>query len=299
MKKSIVLHHFNVKGFYKHTKMGLCKCPKRKVTNQFCFEHRVNVCEFCMVSNHPKCVVQSYTQWLKDSDYSSLCSLCSNQLLPEECVRLICYHVYHLKCLDVHCRQLPLHTAPAGYTCPSCTSPIFPASNLVSPVADVLRNVLSSRPWAREGLGLPLLPFDNSIESLPPPDVHQAKSTPTKKEVGPPYSVVNVEENSNTFHRNEPVVQVKRPVGLLTDRDESANKYKRRPPWAAFKRMLSNLLDPHARHRGKLGRRRALLIVVLLLVLFFVFAVGSRIFKGPEDLGPAHLDQFNHPVGAN
>ena len=35
-------------------KMGLCKCPKRKVTNQFCFEHRVNVCEHCIVQNHPK-----------------------------------------------------------------------------------------------------------------------------------------------------------------------------------------------------------------------------------------------------
>lgn len=34
--------------------MGLCKCPKRKVTNQFCFEHRVNVCEHCMVTNHSK-----------------------------------------------------------------------------------------------------------------------------------------------------------------------------------------------------------------------------------------------------
>lgn len=34
--------------------MGLCKCPKRRVTNQFCFEHRVNVCEHCMVTNHPK-----------------------------------------------------------------------------------------------------------------------------------------------------------------------------------------------------------------------------------------------------
>ena len=32
--------------------MGLCKCPKRKVTNQFCFEHRVNVCEHCMVQRH-------------------------------------------------------------------------------------------------------------------------------------------------------------------------------------------------------------------------------------------------------
>ena len=33
--------------------MGLCKCPKRRVTNQFCFEHRVNVCEHCMVQKHP------------------------------------------------------------------------------------------------------------------------------------------------------------------------------------------------------------------------------------------------------
>ena len=34
--------------------MGLCKCPKKKVTNQFCFEHRVNVCEHCLVSGHSR-----------------------------------------------------------------------------------------------------------------------------------------------------------------------------------------------------------------------------------------------------
>ena len=45
--------------------MGLCKCPKRKVTNQFCFEHRVNVCEHCMVAAHANCVVQSYLAWLQ------------------------------------------------------------------------------------------------------------------------------------------------------------------------------------------------------------------------------------------
>ena len=40
-------------------KMGLCKCPKRRVTNQFCFEHRVNVCEHCMVQKHPKVIKYS------------------------------------------------------------------------------------------------------------------------------------------------------------------------------------------------------------------------------------------------
>lgn len=42
--------------------MGLCKCPKRKVTNLFCFEHRVNVCEHCLVANHAK--VGRLEQWL-------------------------------------------------------------------------------------------------------------------------------------------------------------------------------------------------------------------------------------------
>ncbi len=34
--------------------MGLCKCPKRKVTNLFCFEHDVNVCEYCLVADHER-----------------------------------------------------------------------------------------------------------------------------------------------------------------------------------------------------------------------------------------------------
>nr|CAG4646471.1 EOG090X0ASS [Macrothrix elegans] len=210
--------------------MGLCKCPKRKVTNQFCFEHRVNVCESCMVTNHPKCVVQSYCQWLKDSDYSSFCGLCSTELSQEDCLRLVCYHVFHLKCLDAYCRQYPLNTAPAGYVCPSCTNPIFPASNLVSPVADVLRTVLANKSWAREGLGLPLMPFDDPSNPNPP-ETHQIKVIPMKKD-GLNFSVVNVEtEASSAFHRSE------------QDRDEGINKYKRRPPLESFKRMLTRTLS--------------------------------------------------------
>lgn len=40
--------------------MGLCKCPKRKVTTQFCYEHRVNVCEHCVVLNHPRVSIISF-----------------------------------------------------------------------------------------------------------------------------------------------------------------------------------------------------------------------------------------------
>ena len=37
--------------------MGLCKCPKRRVTNLFCFVHRVNVCEDCIISQHHRVMV--------------------------------------------------------------------------------------------------------------------------------------------------------------------------------------------------------------------------------------------------
>uniref|UniRef100_A0A8C3ML23 Zinc finger protein-like 1 n=1 Tax=Geospiza parvula TaxID=87175 RepID=A0A8C3ML23_GEOPR len=71
--------------------MGLCKCPKRRVTTLFCFEHRVNVCESCLVSAHPKCIVRSYLQWLQDSDYSPQCPLCQAPLGERDTVRLLCY----------------------------------------------------------------------------------------------------------------------------------------------------------------------------------------------------------------
>ncbi|XP_077995193.1 zinc finger protein-like 1 homolog [Glandiceps talaboti] len=153
--------------------MGLCKCPKRKVTNLFCFEHRVNVCEHCLVANHPKCIVQSYLHWLQDSDYDASCTLCSESLADGEVVRLICYDIFHWKCLDKYSRELPANTAPAGYTCPSCKNGIFPPNNLVSPVADQLKQLLSQVNWARAGLGLPL------IEE---PDIHQRNDLISREE---------------------------------------------------------------------------------------------------------------------
>ncbi|XP_029202005.2 zinc finger protein-like 1 homolog isoform X3 [Acropora millepora] len=138
--------------------MGLCKCPKKKVTTQFCFEHRVNVCEHCLVSNHPKCIVKSYLNWLQDSDYNPVCTLCNGSLAEGDVVRLICFDVFHWGCLNSYAASLPTNTAPAGYTCPNCKSAIFPPENQISPVADQLRKVLATATWARVGLGLPVVP---------------------------------------------------------------------------------------------------------------------------------------------
>ncbi|XP_071079136.1 LOW QUALITY PROTEIN: zinc finger protein-like 1 homolog [Haliotis cracherodii] len=159
--------------------MGLCKCPKRKVTNLFCFEHRVNVCENCLVTNHQQCIVQSYLQWLQDSDYSPLCPLCQQDLGSQEvgqCVRLVCYDVFHWACINQYAQRLPANTAPAGYTCPTCRVGIFPPTNNVSPVADQLRNMLSKVNWARAGLGLPLI---EEADFPPPAAVAGSDDTPS------------------------------------------------------------------------------------------------------------------------
>jgi len=73
------------------------------------------------------------------------------------CTVILLTDVYHWACLDQFAHQLPPTTAPAGYTCPSCKVGLFPAHNLVSPVADVLREKLAGVNWARAGLGLPLV----------------------------------------------------------------------------------------------------------------------------------------------
>ncbi|CAJ0592066.1 unnamed protein product [Cylicocyclus nassatus] len=172
---SEVLLFFSSSGFYLLKfllrKMGLCKCPRKKVTNLFCFEHRVNVCEHCLVENHHGCVVQSYLQWLTDCDYDTNCSLCERPLAEAETIRLQCLHLLHWSCLDQWARRFPATTAPAGYCCPFCREALFPALNQTSPMIDELRAKLQQANWARAGLGLPLLP-ELDPPHMPPQQTH-------------------------------------------------------------------------------------------------------------------------------
>ena len=145
--------------------MGLCKCPQRKVSTLFCFKHHVNVCESCLVHEHAQCIVRSYISWLQDNDYNPNCALCQRSLTDtgEETIRLICYDLFHWSCLNEYFRSFPNHTAPDGYTCPTCHVCIFPPSNLVSPVADRLRAKLSTVNWANR---LPMLASNESTANF-------------------------------------------------------------------------------------------------------------------------------------
>lgn len=151
--------------------MGLCKCPQRKVSTLFCFQHHVNVCESCLVSDHSQCIIRSYLSWLQDNDYDPNCAFCHKSLTDnsQETIRLMCYDVFHWSCLREYFRTFPLNTAPDGYTCPICNAIIFPASNHASPVAEQLRAKLATVDWATR---LPLsmsdgasIPMEKSILS--------------------------------------------------------------------------------------------------------------------------------------
>lgn len=54
-------------------------------------------------------------------------------------------------------QKIPMTTAPSAYSCPSCKVALFPPPQLVSPVAEALKQKLASVNWARAGLGLPLV----------------------------------------------------------------------------------------------------------------------------------------------
>ncbi|EDO40209.1 predicted protein [Nematostella vectensis] len=244
--------------------MGLCKCPKKKVTNQFCFEHRVNVCEYCLVSSHSRCIVKSYLHWLQDSDYNPVCTLCNGNLSDGDVVRLICYDVFHLSCINNFAQSLPPNTAPAGYTCPNCKNGIFPPEKMVSPVVEQLKQKLSATSWAKAGLGIPVAPLEPLLFS----------STVSRK------------------------IPEKRPEeSLNTSVDHDENKYQRRGAIDWFSRWFGNRVntkkqtydDPNA------SLKRTMMIFFLVILAFVtVTVIFTRVGRNAAANDP-FLDPRSNP----
>ncbi|KAI5633050.1 zinc finger protein-like 1 [Phthorimaea operculella] len=296
--------------------MGLCKCPKRRVTNQFCFEHRVNVCEYCMVTNHPKCIIQSYLQWLQDSDYNPICEICTKPLSEGECIRLTCYHVFHWGCAEARYRALPRTTAPAGYQCPSCATPVFPPPNLVSPVADELRAKLAGVNWARAGLGLPLLSEDQDMKgaasrrSQSPIEhsqyynstIDSQRGTPvgasddestSRSANGTPHSVVQIPDDPVNIYDNTSMKRSDSLQGGQASRkgfktidqlskssnnfDHDENKYKQKSTFAWISRWwINSLPSSRVRRAGGIYRRYWIMLFVLIAVVVVLVLLSRR-----------------------
>ncbi|XP_065140683.1 zinc finger protein-like 1 isoform X3 [Paramisgurnus dabryanus] len=257
--------------------MGLCKCPKRKVTNLFCFKHRVNVCEHCLVSNHNKCIVQSYLQWLQDSDYNPNCSLCSQPLDFQDTVRLVCYDLFHWSCLNELASHQPLFTAPAGYQCPTCQGPVFPPPNLANPVADTLREQLSSVNWARAGLGLPLIEDTLEREESTAHDVTCFSDWSTFETTSPR----RVYDTRDSGHAS--VMQI----------DFDDDKYRRRPALSWFAQVLKNRTGPKKKALT-LTQRIFMFLLVGVIGFFTLIIIMAKLGRASAESDP-NLDPLLNP----
>uniref|UniRef100_A0A672ZJU8 Zinc finger protein-like 1 n=1 Tax=Sphaeramia orbicularis TaxID=375764 RepID=A0A672ZJU8_9TELE len=310
--------------------MGLCKCPKRKVTNLFCFEHRVNVCEHCLSPTTTRfCIVQSYLQWLQDSDYNPNCALCDHPLNAQDTVRLVCYDVFHWSCLNDLSSRLPVHTAPAGYQCPSCQGPLFPPPNLASPIADVLREQLSSVNWARAGLGLPLMEEPMGVpEEVGPADVTDyndwsmfdgeslnmdvvMEGAPAQDDVGgvgpngasdlQDHTVVNFTTPNTSDTLTIHTASSPRKVYDTRDAARSSathidfddDKYRRRPALGWFAQILKNRTGPK---RASLSWKQRVFMLLLVGVLgfFTLIIIMAKLGRASAGSDP-NLDPLLNP----
>jgi len=128
--------------------MGLCKCIK--ISDLYCFNHKRAVCNNCIATDHKTCTVGTYVEWLQNPDFTaSVCEMCKGELTPAHVIRLMCLHMLHPECLDMHAAGFPPNTAKAGYICPvpGCKTPLVPTNPHSSTLAEILYNHIEHSSW--------------------------------------------------------------------------------------------------------------------------------------------------------
>ncbi|CAF4107271.1 unnamed protein product [Rotaria sordida] len=283
--------------------MGLCKCPQRKVSTLFCFKHHVNVCESCLVNEHSQCIVRSYVSWLQDNDYNPNCALCQRSLTEtgDETIRLICYDLFHWSCLNEYFHSFPNHTAPDGYTCPTCHTCVFPPSNLVSPVADNVRNKLSTVNWANR---LPILSSNDSNLSQDKQPLLTETDNNGYVIVNPKISGEHIGSTSGLSHHPHRSIDMIQGTTILTTRpsqmdSDDEDKYKRRSVFTWFARWLrsrqsTNRKGVSMNNRTQISRIRftCYMILIILFVFITILTVLYHLTRGDNN---ENFDRISDP----
>ncbi|KAJ3077302.1 Zinc finger protein-like 1 [Podochytrium sp. JEL0797] len=231
--------------------MGLCKC--RNVTNLFCFEHRKNVCEKCISSDHVKCVVKSYLQWLQDSDYDAACQICHESLEQGDLLRLNCLDIFHRKCISELCEKLPETTAPAGYACPVCNASVIPPDNVNTQIAETVRVAFANAKWAQN-----IIPKKSTMP-LEPPKIPQNAHVVTNPVISSHNDSVSIETGILPTKK----VATKPSVGTLRDADD--DKYGKSGNLSANWTPRGRFLSPKRLAFGT--------VVAIVLVIFLYYFI--------------------------
>eukprot|EP01117_Protostelium_nocturnum_P015218 TRINITY_DN5875_c0_g1_i1.p1 TRINITY_DN5875_c0_g1~~TRINITY_DN5875_c0_g1_i1.p1 ORF type:complete len:303 (-),score=90.07 TRINITY_DN5875_c0_g1_i1:316-1224(-) len=289
--------------------MGICKCKKK--TDLFCFVHKKAVCENCVCTDHKKCVVKTYVEWLTDSEYEDpSCFVCKEKFNEDgNRLRLLCMHLFHPECLDVYASSLPPHTAKAGFQCPECSKAIFPPpdnkSNLASEINDHLRNTS----WSKHLISASSLSDQTSsiyqqanevaisipIQSSSSLDRLGGKEdgyNNRKESVEITIDPNNEYSSNNSNYNNDFGVASRKPL-----RDSQANifeededKYKRRGLNEFL--VTTGIVKPTAQSKGKKGGVRLNMrnILVICIVICLVLGMAILASSGSEQEVEKALD---------
>ncbi|XP_062205735.1 uncharacterized protein LOC133907679 isoform X2 [Phragmites australis] len=208
--------------------MVVCKC--RKATRVYCFVHQVPVCGECICfPEHQLCVVKNYAEWVVNSDYDwpQHCSSCNSVLEAgsEETIRMGCLHVMHTKCLISHIQSFPAQTAPAGYVCPSCSTPIWPPSS----IKDTGSRLHAKLKEAIVQTGLEKNVFGNHFVTIPKADTRTPSafaSDPLKQLSS---SGDRASNGADTVNSAKEIVEVDGPSPVITQFPEQESNFIRSP----------------------------------------------------------------------
>ncbi|GAM19524.1 hypothetical protein SAMD00019534_026990 [Acytostelium subglobosum LB1] len=267
--------------------MGICKCKKR--SDDFCFVHKKFICEGCVVTDHSVCHVGSYVDWLNDSDFEEpVCGICKGELKSDNCIRLMCYDLFHPECIDVYACSLPPTTAMAGYACPTCNKAILPSNERQDALSVNIRKTFAVSSWAEPFLGLThkhsSMPSTSQTASqvLSPGsdgsgvDRHDIMSftgqiNPSLLEETPPLSHLNSnpyglairKQQAPTQGKSDTIIQVSQQLtpNMVDDEEDKYNKKSV---------LLKNII------RFKQENKFTFYLIVILLIVGVIYVLKNR-----------------------
>lgn len=276
--------------------MGLCKC--RTVTTLFCFEHRRNVCERCVVTDHPQCVVKTYLQWLQDSEFDPNCLLChqpfsadhhhddngaGTDAIQRKVIRLPCFDLFHWDCLERELAQGDSRSSLYKSKCPLCRTPVWPltpgeASNQPwSPLLVQIHGILSTSSFAPQLPPVPPPPSDVGDDGKAVKDRDPTLTGPLGNSTQPNREMITIEVGPHDHffsphgHGRRQPVESKIHAPPRGRRTTMLAEDSTPPIRSIFRVLLNCLMLRNVRILGLgLSPRQTLLIVALLASLFFI-----------------------------
>lgn len=220
---------------------------------------------------------------MTDSEYETpVCGICKGELKEDNVLRLNCMHMFHPECLDNYAASLPSHTAKAGYLCPTCSTPLFPADES-NPLSQKIMEYIKNASWAKH-----LIEKKPDPPSNDEPKINFEEHSSGAQEFSPGTSQqfyrTPSSDSQDTYRIASRKPQAKEYSISVNDEDEG-DKYERKGIMQLF--VALGLVKPQQAPRGRqvrirFDKKRVLFILALLIGTLTIILMGIKLTTDPE-----------------